>query len=542
VPDPGSTDLADPADVAGRVDSSVDVDGMPPLTGTWPRLVEKVAIVGFALLAIAFRFVTRSPLWLDEALTVNIAKLPLGRIPGALRHDGHPPLYYVLLHGWMILFGQGNLAVRSLSGVFGLALIPLMWIAGGRLAGRRGAVAGVVVVALSPYAIRYSTETRMYAMVMVLALAAWLVADDALERPTAPRLIGLTLLTAALLWSHYWSMWFLGACTLGLLVHLRRVRRAGRTDDVRSTLLVLGALVAGGVLFLPWLPSMLYQSAHTGTPWAGPVRPTEMLAQSVDDLGGGPQGEAVLLGITLVVLMLVALFGRARDRRHIDLDLTTRPEARPMMIVILGTMAIASVVAYATDSAFATRYIAVIVPLVLLTAGLGLSRFIDAWGFRVVAVLVLLLGMAGGLRNVVTDRTEAAVAAAAYRAQATTGDLVITCPDQLGPALARVLPPDAHVVTYPDFAAPQLVDWTDYTKRLARANPEAFGREALRRAGDHTIWYAWAGTYKTHKGTCERVLNTMLQQRPWATNPTIDNGQRYYEHEALWRLPAHKGG
>ena len=59
---------------------------------------------------------TRSPLWLDEALSVNIAKLPIGQIPAALRHDGHPPLYYVLLHVWMSVLGSGDVAVRSAVG------------------------------------------------------------------------------------------------------------------------------------------------------------------------------------------------------------------------------------------------------------------------------------------------------------------------------------------------------------------------------------------------------------------------------------------
>ncbi len=45
-------------------------------------------------LGVVARFVATSPLWLDEALSVHIASLPMGDIPDALRHDGHPPLYY----------------------------------------------------------------------------------------------------------------------------------------------------------------------------------------------------------------------------------------------------------------------------------------------------------------------------------------------------------------------------------------------------------------------------------------------------------------
>ena len=56
-------------------------------------------------------------MWLDEALSVNIARLPLGDLHDALKHDGAPPLYYVLLHVWTGVFGTGDVAVRSLSGV-----------------------------------------------------------------------------------------------------------------------------------------------------------------------------------------------------------------------------------------------------------------------------------------------------------------------------------------------------------------------------------------------------------------------------------------
>ena len=74
---------------------------VPALTGRL-RIAVGVA-VGLAIAAGLFlRFWTRSGLWLDEALTVNIARLPLHDIPDALKHDGAPPLYYYLLHFWMV--------------------------------------------------------------------------------------------------------------------------------------------------------------------------------------------------------------------------------------------------------------------------------------------------------------------------------------------------------------------------------------------------------------------------------------------------------
>src|SRR5690606_36341602 len=92
-------------------------EDVPDLRQGWgPWRVPVLALIGLALVAgVVLRFIASSPLWLDEALSVNIARLPLGEIPEALRHDGHPPLYYVLLHGWMELFGEGNRAVRAFS-------------------------------------------------------------------------------------------------------------------------------------------------------------------------------------------------------------------------------------------------------------------------------------------------------------------------------------------------------------------------------------------------------------------------------------------
>src|SRR5215831_7061302 len=144
---------------------------------------EWVGVVIAVAAGLVFRFVTTSALWLDEALTVNISRLPIADIPGALRHDGHPPLYYFLLHFWMRAFGEGDFAVRSLSGIFAVAALPLAWIAGRMAGGKRSAAAMLVLVALSPFAIRYATEARMYSLVTLLVLAGYIVLLRALRNP-----------------------------------------------------------------------------------------------------------------------------------------------------------------------------------------------------------------------------------------------------------------------------------------------------------------------------------------------------------------------
>src|SRR3954447_25394471 len=70
-----------------------------------PPLV--LGVVGVLALGVVLRFVCQSDMWADEVLSVNIAKLPLDRLMPALRHDGAPPLYYLLLHASIVVVRSG---------------------------------------------------------------------------------------------------------------------------------------------------------------------------------------------------------------------------------------------------------------------------------------------------------------------------------------------------------------------------------------------------------------------------------------------------
>ena len=70
---------------------------------------------------------------MDEGLSIGIASQPLFDIPGVLRVDGSPPLYYMLLSVWMDVFGDGPADTQSLSMVDRAAHDPR------RAVGRAGA-------------------------------------------------------------------------------------------------------------------------------------------------------------------------------------------------------------------------------------------------------------------------------------------------------------------------------------------------------------------------------------------------------------------
>lgn len=505
-----------------------------------------VAVVGAVGVGLVLRFVQRSDLWLDEALTVNIASLPLGEVPDALRQDGHPPLYYWLLHGWMELFGRGDGAVRALSGVFSVAALPLAWIAGRRIGGRPVAVAALVLLAVSPFAVHYGSEARPYAMVSLLVLAGWLLLDDALRRPTGLRLVGLAALSGVLLLTHYWSMWLLAATGLCLLWRAWRGPvpagpgdRRGRIERSAALRCALG-LAAGLVLFLPWLPTFLHQTSSTGTPWATVVRPTAAVAQTFVDFAGGDFLEATLLGMVLVVLVLLGLTAAARDGRRLEVDLATRPLVRWEAIVVALTLTLALGASYVANSTYATRYASVFFPLVLLVAAAGLACFVGRVGRAVAYTAVISLGLACSLViSFSAPRTQAGELAAAIAADAQPGDVVVVCPDQLGPAVERLAPDEVQVVAYPTLGDPRFVEWEDYEARNAAADPATIAEAVDELAGpDQRIWVVASFDYRTFEGQCEQLLGAFGSLRPGGGPVVAEDATEFYEHASLSVYPA----
>jgi uncharacterized membrane protein len=510
-------------------------DDLPDERFDDPAPVE-VVVVGVVALVVGtvLRFTTQSSLWLDEALSVNIAQLPLGDITDWLRHDGHPPLYYLLLHGWIEVFGSGDVAVRALAGVFGLATLPLAWVAGRRRGGPLLGWVTVSVVALSPFAVRYSDEARMYSMVMFLAFAGYLLVDDVMRRGRDGwlRLSAVALVAAALLYTHYWAIWLLAAT--GLLV-LWQAWRADAAVRARA-LKVAGALVVGGVLFLPWLPSMLYQSAHTGTPWAPPARPSVALAFTLFDLGSGLYDDAAFFGILLALLVVLGVFGRARGRHAIDLDLRTQRQLRPETLVLALTFLIGIAMAFVARGAYATRYASVFFPFLVLLIAAGVTRFAARWlRFGVLVALCAILAI-GAFWNIGDTRTQAGEIAATIDDHAQPGDLVVYCPDQLGPGTSRIVTADVEQVSYPNLTDPGLVDWVDYGERNEAVDPIAVASEIVARApAERGIFVVWNGEYRTVERDCQELVSAIAAQRP--AQELVQQKGRYFEHAYLMWFP-----
>ncbi len=499
----------------------------------WPALAVVVA------LGVGLRLWSTSPLWLDEAQTVQFARLPLGDLHEALKTDGAPPLYYALLHGWLSLLdglgiGESPWASRSLSMVFSLAALPLAYLAGRRLGGsRRHGEITLVLFAANPWSVRYAGEARMYSLVVLLVLLALLAMDWLRERPGPLPAVALGAVTAALLYTHYWAMFLL--VTVGAVLLFLVWRRPEHRRSARPALL---GMAGGGLLFLPWLPTLLYQSEHTGAPWAARPDFGTIAAMPAEWSGGdGPAGRT--LSLLVVPLLLLAVFARRRPGSSTVTGVRPEGVTARLAVVSGATLLVALGVGLATGGAVVGRYTAVVVPLVLLLLAFGIRTLPPAAGVGVLGTMAAL-GLLGSLTIATTPHTQAGRVAAALNAESRAGDLVVYCPDQLAPGVeAELRVTGLEKLTLPAQANPAVVDWTDYEAQIAGLKPKVLAEgiaDYARSAADVTIWFVSGGGYRTHAKLCQSLHDRLVAELGFPGQVLTREG-RGFEKASLERFP-----
>ena len=456
---------------------------------------------------VLLRFIAPSPLWLDEALTVNIAQLNFEQLVEALRHDGHPALYYLLLGWWIDLVGDSDEAVRSLSGVFSLLTIWVLY----RISRRHGSTTAQVTLLLaaaSPFLIRYATETRMYALLTLLCCVAWLCTERAIERASAFRLALVALSVAALVHTHYWSLWLVGAA----LIVAATNAAVGDVNTRAVAVRIAAAILAGSATLLGWSSVFFEQLRTTGTPWANRARPTEIVVETIQAIGGNNRFEGELLGIVLAVLAILGVLAH----RVYDRDLVLRFAVGHLDRAWLGTLltlAIGGGVALVLDGAFEARYSAVVVGFLMVLAARGIAM-LPSRSRLVVLVLVVAFGLAVSVDEARRDRTQGAEAAALIAEGYEAGDVLVFCPDQVGPATLRSVSGSPASFAYPRGDG-RFVDWQDYSETIASTGVEGFVSEVLAEAGSHNIWLVNGFGYKGFGNRCESMVNELGRTR-WA--------------------------
>jgi uncharacterized membrane protein len=397
-----------------------------------------------ALAAFSVWLRTRSlegTLWIDEALSRGISSHGVGELPGLLRQDGSPPLYYLLLHWWMAAAGDGEAALRWLSVVFAVACVPASFWAGRVAGGERVGWIAATVAAVIPFLTIYGQEARMYSLVALLSIVlAGAFVRGFVDGSTAWQVV-FAIVLAALLYTHAWGLFVLVGAVAALTV-------CGRSALRRGVLAVAAAAVA----FAPWLPTLWFQIEHTGAPWSRTPAPWSLLEAFPQALASGA-GALVLVAVSVAGLLRAPLDARART------------VVLALVVLAVTTLVVAWLGSQFTPS-WANRYLAVVVGPIVVLAALGLAAARRVGLAALVVLAVLWIGF-----RAPAEKSNAAELAERIRPLA-PGTLVVAAQPEQVPLLAYYLGSGSFATPLGIVENPLAVDWRDALTRLRRASPE----------------------------------------------------------------------
>src|SRR5207245_3856486 len=129
-----------------------------------------LALIAAVSAILCFHSLAAKPFWFDEGVSVAIARLDWSNFVRILwRREANMSLYYLLFHFWLHL-GKSEFFVRTLSVVFALATIPVLYLLGRRLFDSRVGLVAAALLAVNAYFVRYSQEARSYTLMLFLCM------------------------------------------------------------------------------------------------------------------------------------------------------------------------------------------------------------------------------------------------------------------------------------------------------------------------------------------------------------------------------------
>jgi len=173
----------------------------------------------------------------------NPPATPFRVIRAVLLSDTSPPLYYLLLYAWTLIFGASDISLRLFSTVCSLACLPFVAAIARRTGGKAAVLAGCVLFALSPLAIFYSAEGRMYTLLWLCVLVTTCVSLVMRQRGARVVLFALWIVaSAAGFLTHYFFIFPWLAIVAYLVASPAKLNR----------LHLMACVLATALLILPW--------------------------------------------------------------------------------------------------------------------------------------------------------------------------------------------------------------------------------------------------------------------------------------------------
>jgi mannosyltransferase len=237
-----------------------------PLTDFYKRnLTPWLIPLGLILLNFILKviFLGRQDVAMDEPFTIYYSQAGFSSLFDMLKTENNPPLFFLLMHFWITIFGISAFSVRFMPFLFSTLTAPIIYLTGKRFFSVQSGIVASLIFTFSNYHLAFSHEARVYPLFTLLTCLSMYFFLSLIKNPEKKASIYLLIITNVLMiYSHFFGFFVIGIQLLSCLV-FKDTRRAGKA--------CLLAQIVTLVFYLPYFPVLFSRFyASSGGTWVSP--------------------------------------------------------------------------------------------------------------------------------------------------------------------------------------------------------------------------------------------------------------------------------
>jgi mannosyltransferase len=312
--------------------------------------------------------------WLDETSSIFRA---LHTIPWMIQQsvdDPNPPLYFILLKGWMSLFGISEFSTRAFSAIFSALTVFILYYLARRFFNRETAFYVTLIFTVSQIHLYFSHETRGYTLIAFLATLSFYFYLQTISVPSIFNLIKYIVTITLLLYIHPVPVILIIIQFFCLLLFFRDSRKG-------SLYIIVGQFITA-ILFGIWMLKNQWFSEMKS--WIPPPDPNKLKELLVTYLNTEFNYYlAALLLFTFIVLIIIRLY----QKKIVPED------ARSFVLILLWGLLPILVVYFISQysSRFVPRYMLFATPGLYLLISYIISKLPVNHLIRVSLIILILI-------------------------------------------------------------------------------------------------------------------------------------------------------
>lgn len=336
-----------------------------------------IFLVGFYLRLVFLRL----PYWFDEANTIYYISQSFSRMIEFIKLDFSPPLYLLVLKSWVSIFGNSEIATGTLSLIFSLLTLPLVYLLGKKLYNKKVGIIAAAIFWSSPLLIFQSTNTRMYSLVVFLATLSCLFLFNIFQKLGWLNFLGYIFISVLGLYTHTTYAFFILAQVVAWFIFSKMFTQK---NFYRNWILTYLAI---GVGYLPWLPTFLKQLTQSNN---GYLYWTDFINDSSYFALGDLLVQATILFDNSLFKLMVASF--IVYSLFLAFKINQKEDKEKNSLVFLVFLIIVPLLIVALAGILINKFVIYIFPLFFILLAQGISKIkVSSKILSLVGVVIILI-------------------------------------------------------------------------------------------------------------------------------------------------------